>query len=264
MQAAAEPLTLTLDHDSEGENGDDGNDDRSSSPDGSHTSDPDPLQWKSGLESILYEDDSIADVRFADSIAREARNCIRISNDVTTQVNTIKSICILVDYSASKAHGRQAWADIVCDPRNLRMALAVLEALKTFYTPAEDWINILSQAHNSSMRPALTSDDLDLAFCGYFSRFIDIQEPTFVPLDPREKDTPRGAIGTPDSIQSQERCLERNPNNSDLPTTTTSDKNSQKILEEVWAHRDLVRKGQASPESWQDAMQRIGQSQILV
>lgn len=41
-------------------------------------------------------------------------------------------------------------------------------------------------------------------------------------------------------------------------------KNGQKILEEVWAHRDLVRKGQASPESWQDAMQRIGQSQILV
>ncbi|KAM3437833.1 hypothetical protein NHJ13734_004479 [Beauveria thailandica] len=62
IQAAAEPLTLTLDHDSEGENEDDGNDDRSSSPDGSHTSDPDPLQWKSGLESILYEDDSIADV----------------------------------------------------------------------------------------------------------------------------------------------------------------------------------------------------------
>ncbi|KAK8143439.1 hypothetical protein G3M48_007245 [Beauveria asiatica] len=539
MQAAAEPLTLTLDHDSEAENEDDGNDDRSSSPDGSHTSDPDPLQWKSGLESILYEDDSIADVlpgldvytvchlleiftvlasaqlrtllptveiqshlssgtmprclilaacasavrfsmhkavtgpfarRFADSIAREARNCIRISNDVTTQVNTIKSICILVDYSASKAHGRQAWADIAtgqalielarldCEmgaeeggalnaaerylaaaqlthclghprllppsrgadgkpkpdaqcttlkralpdlvnlleilvrvyqlqsvpvkeqkpppwaphskyrtlqneleehllhypdtfrlfasrPRdskvhhvdelisslmwhccvvvlnrpflpimvriseegdlgqsvkkvyfpgashlfvkekvyrceasadaifnisrnivranafhsyatlvgfactqgalvsinrlhssskpyeptsagNLRMALAVLEALKTFYTPAEDWINILSQAHDSSIRPALTSDDLDLAFRGYFSRFIDIREPTFVPLDPREKDTPRGAIGTPESVQSQERCLEKDSNNSDLPNTTTSDKNS--------------------------------------
>ncbi|KAM3437816.1 hypothetical protein NHJ13734_004462 [Beauveria thailandica] len=539
IQAAAEPLTLTLDHDSEGENEDDGNDDRSSSPDGSHTSDPDPLQWKSGLESILYEDDSIADVlpgldvytvchlleiftvlasaqlrtllptveiqshlssgtmprclilaacasavrfsmhkavtgpfarRFADSIAREARNCIRISNDVTTQVNTIKSICILVDYSASKAHGRQAWADIAtgqalielarldCEmdaeeggalnaaerylaaaqlthclghprllpsspgadgkpkpdaqcttlkralpdlvnlleilvrvyqlqsvpvkeqkpppwaphskyrtlqneleehllhypdtfrlfasrPRdskvhhadelisslmwhccvvvlnrpflpimvriseegdlgqsvkkvyfpgaphlfvkekvyrceasadaifnisrdivranvfhsyatlvgfactqgalvsinrlhssskpyeptsagNLRMALAVLEALKTFYTPAEDWINILSQAHDSSIRSALTSDDLDLAFRGYFSRFIDIREPTFVPLDPREQDTPRGAIGTPESVQSQERCLEKNSNNSDLPNTTTSDKNS--------------------------------------
>ncbi|KAM3496942.1 hypothetical protein MY10362_009690, partial [Beauveria mimosiformis] len=61
MQVADEPLTLTLDHDSEGENGDDGNDDRSSSPDGSHTSDSDPLQWKPGLESIFYEDDSIAD-----------------------------------------------------------------------------------------------------------------------------------------------------------------------------------------------------------
>lgn len=41
-------------------------------------------------------------------------------------------------------------------------------------------------------------------------------------------------------------------------------KNGQRILEEVWAHKDLVVQGQASPESWQDAMQRIGQSQILV
>ncbi|TQV95291.1 C6 transcription factor [Cordyceps javanica] len=41
-------------------------------------------------------------------------------------------------------------------------------------------------------------------------------------------------------------------------------KNGQKILEEVWAHKELVMQGQAMPESWQDAMQRIGQSQILV
>lgn len=41
-------------------------------------------------------------------------------------------------------------------------------------------------------------------------------------------------------------------------------KNGQKILEEVWTHRDLVTQGQALPERWQDTMQRIGQSQILV
>ncbi|KAF7524469.1 hypothetical protein PCG10_005729 [Penicillium crustosum] len=41
-------------------------------------------------------------------------------------------------------------------------------------------------------------------------------------------------------------------------------KNGQKILDEVWAHRDLVTSGQAMPERWQDTMQRIGQSQILV
>lgn len=41
-------------------------------------------------------------------------------------------------------------------------------------------------------------------------------------------------------------------------------KNGKKILEEVWAHRDLVTRGQAMPERWQDIMQRIGQSQILV
>lgn len=41
-------------------------------------------------------------------------------------------------------------------------------------------------------------------------------------------------------------------------------RNGQRILEEVWVHRDLVMQGQAAPERWQDIMQRIGQSQILV
>lgn len=41
-------------------------------------------------------------------------------------------------------------------------------------------------------------------------------------------------------------------------------KSGQKVLDEVWNHRDLVNQGFASPETWQDTMQRIGQSQILV
>lgn len=41
-------------------------------------------------------------------------------------------------------------------------------------------------------------------------------------------------------------------------------KNGQKILDEVWTRRDLVSRGEALPERWQDTMQRIGQSQILV
>ncbi|KAK3322791.1 fungal-specific transcription factor domain-containing protein [Apodospora peruviana] len=41
-------------------------------------------------------------------------------------------------------------------------------------------------------------------------------------------------------------------------------KNGQRILEEVWTRKDLVTQGRALPERWQDTMQRIGQSQILV
>ncbi|CAI6029595.1 hypothetical protein V2G26_010318 [Clonostachys chloroleuca] len=41
-------------------------------------------------------------------------------------------------------------------------------------------------------------------------------------------------------------------------------KNGQSILNEVWNRRDLVSSGFADPERWQDTMQRIGQSQILV
>lgn len=41
-------------------------------------------------------------------------------------------------------------------------------------------------------------------------------------------------------------------------------KNGRNILEAVWNQRDLVKKGYAVPERWQDTMQRIGESQILV
>ena len=41
-------------------------------------------------------------------------------------------------------------------------------------------------------------------------------------------------------------------------------KSSEKILEYVWAHRDLVACGLAQPLRWQDVMQEIGEQQILV
>lgn len=49
---------------------------------------------------------------FAESIAREARGCIHVSSVTWQQVNNIKTICVLIDYEASMAHGRQAWTDI--------------------------------------------------------------------------------------------------------------------------------------------------------
>jgi hypothetical protein len=41
-------------------------------------------------------------------------------------------------------------------------------------------------------------------------------------------------------------------------------KNGQRILEEVWSHRDLVSCGQVPAKRWQEIMQHIGESQILV
>ncbi|TQV95292.1 C6 transcription factor [Cordyceps javanica] len=222
--------------------------------------------------------------QFAEGIAREARKCIHISSDPNIQVNSIKSICILVDYSASKAHGRQAWADIGSDPEqpvknidfpgapylfvkekayrcessadavfgicrdivrakafhsyatlvgfactqsalvimnqlhrsskpyeprivgNLKTSLIILGALKTFYTPAEKWINILIQAHSSAIS---SSDHIDSAFNGFFNRFIGMHEPAFVPLDPGEKDAAKGSRATLEPIQTKERYGEQ-------------------------------------------------------
>lgn len=48
----------------------------------------------------------------AESMEREARNCIQASTVTWQQVNNVKTICVLIDYEASRAHGRQAWIDI--------------------------------------------------------------------------------------------------------------------------------------------------------
>lgn len=50
---------------------------------------------------------------FAQSLAREARKCIHGCSAITwQQLDSIMAICVLVDYEASRAHGRQAWIDI--------------------------------------------------------------------------------------------------------------------------------------------------------
>jgi hypothetical protein len=41
-------------------------------------------------------------------------------------------------------------------------------------------------------------------------------------------------------------------------------KSAEKILEQVWLHRDLYNSGLALSSSWQDVMQEIGEQQILV
>lgn len=41
-------------------------------------------------------------------------------------------------------------------------------------------------------------------------------------------------------------------------------KSGQRILEEVWTHRDLVGRGKAPAKSWQEIMQNMGECQILL
>ncbi|XWX01642.1 hypothetical protein V2A60_009670 [Cordyceps javanica] len=165
--------------------------------------------------------------QFAEGIAREARKCIHISSDPNIQVNSIKSICILVDYSASKAHGRQAWADIGPEQtvKNIDFPgapyLFVKEKAYRCESSADavfgicrdivrakafHSINILIQAHSSTIS---SSDDIDSAFNGFFNRFIGMHEPAFVPLDPGEKDAAKGSRATHEPIQTKERYGEQ-------------------------------------------------------
>lgn len=69
---------------------------------------------------------------------------------------------------------------------NLKLIFIVLGAVRTFYSPAQAWIDALFRAHDINTPLSHVSGDVDLAFSSYFSRFVDIEEPAFVPLDPKE------------------------------------------------------------------------------
>lgn len=49
---------------------------------------------------------------FAEVMAQEARKSIQVSKVGWKQVDSVKATCVLVDYEASRGHGRQAWVDI--------------------------------------------------------------------------------------------------------------------------------------------------------
>ncbi|PHH62087.1 hypothetical protein CDD81_7580 [Ophiocordyceps australis] len=62
----------------------------------------------------------------------------------------------------------------------LQVTLMVLRAVGTWHAPAQDWINLLLQA--SHPEPAMASP-VESMFDTYFSRFSNIREAPFVPLD---------------------------------------------------------------------------------
>ncbi|ATY66324.1 C6 transcription factor [Cordyceps militaris] len=110
---------------------------------------------------------------------------------------------------------------------NLRMTFVVLGVLKTFYAPAEEWLNVVIQAHDPNTKPTLTSDNIDMVFNDYFSRFINIQEPAFVPLEPRDKDTPKDAIEALQSNRSIDCQKEISPKNNNWADIATSKRDSE-------------------------------------
>ncbi|KAJ5498164.1 fungal-specific transcription factor domain-containing protein [Penicillium expansum] len=86
---------------------------------------------------------------------------------------------------------------------NLKLAFIVLGALKTFYAPAKEWMDVLFRAHDTNTRLRHASETIDASFNSYFSRFLDIEEPKFMPLDPKHSEnTSRDAEGdeNPDPV----------------------------------------------------------------
>ncbi|KGO73525.1 Protein of unknown function DUF3468 [Penicillium expansum] len=126
---------------------------------------PDPSLWKPGLEDLIYSNDTISKIiRFtvhkaargphaqglAESMEREARKCIQASSVTWQQVNNVKTMCVLIDYEASRAHGRQAWIDIAMGRSLVQLARShnELDAEQTqVLTVAERYLAIAQASH---------------------------------------------------------------------------------------------------------------------
>ncbi|KAJ5788305.1 fungal-specific transcription factor domain-containing protein [Penicillium paradoxum] len=101
---------------------------------------------------------------------------------------------------------------------NLKLAFVILGALQPFYTPAQEWMNLLFRAHDTNY----ASEISDHSFDNYFSRFLNIEEPTFMPLQPKTSDTTSednegdGEHGRTKHVQNEEeeRADETVPANS--------------------------------------------------
>ncbi|KAH6887464.1 hypothetical protein B0T10DRAFT_71539 [Thelonectria olida] len=90
---------------------------------------------------------------------------------------------------------------------NLKLIFVILGAVRTFYSPAQAWIDVLFKAHDINTPLRHASGDVNIAFESYFSRFIDVEEPAFVPLHPAEaqdgSDTASSQPKTPRNEGSQ-------------------------------------------------------------
>lgn len=55
-------------------------------------------------------------------------------------------------------------------------------------------MDVLFCAHDSNTRLEHASETIDLSFKSYFSRFLEIEEPAFMPLGPKDSDTTSGGV----------------------------------------------------------------------
>ncbi|KAF7558188.1 hypothetical protein G7Z17_g125 [Cylindrodendrum hubeiense] len=104
-----------------------------------------------------------------------------ITQDIISKGGFFSSALVLINrlHRSSKPYNKRV-------VENLKLIFIVLGAVRTFYSPAQAWIDVLFRAHDINTPLSHVSGDLDLAFNSYFSRFIDIEEPVLIPLDPKE------------------------------------------------------------------------------
>ncbi|KAB5563511.1 hypothetical protein GE09DRAFT_785696 [Coniochaeta sp. 2T2.1] len=94
---------------------------------------------------------------------------------------------------------------------NLKDAFIVLGAVQTFYAPAKGWMDAVLRAHDTNTTRLSHLDGSgtsDLSFNSYVDRFLDLEEPAFMPLDPRDggipwEDPPIGAGDSGGEVQNE-------------------------------------------------------------
>ncbi|KAE9582886.1 hypothetical protein CGMCC3_g1225 [Colletotrichum fructicola] len=102
----------------------------------------------------------------------------------------MQSAIVLVNYLHRASRPHSPW---IAD--TLKFIFVALGAASSFYPPANDWIKVLIRVHdiNVSLKNVSGSSVEDV-FSTYFSRYVDIKEPEWVPLIPSSVSYAQGRL----------------------------------------------------------------------
>ncbi|KAF3797071.1 hypothetical protein GCG54_00009039, partial [Colletotrichum gloeosporioides] len=114
-----------------------------------------------------------------------------ICKELVWQGDFFRSAIVLVNYLHRAPRPHSPW---IAD--TLKFLFVALGAASSFYTPANDWIKVLIRVHDINIPlKHVSGSPVEDVFSTYFSRYVDIKEPKWVPLIPSSVSDAQGRVG---------------------------------------------------------------------
>ncbi|KAH9227495.1 hypothetical protein K456DRAFT_42046 [Colletotrichum gloeosporioides 23] len=113
-----------------------------------------------------------------------------ICKELVWQGDFFRTAIVLANYLHRAPRPHTPW---IAD--TLKFLFVALGAASSFYTPANDWIKVLIRVHDINVPlKHVSGSPVEDVFSTYFSRYVDIKEPEWVPLIPSSVSNAQGRV----------------------------------------------------------------------